>query len=425
MKFYLSTAALTLLGGTGGELSSTWLEAKDSRAALTQASGDGSAQGESAPIGSAGAGRMISGLPGSVRDALLDARLEEVLRLSGIPGAVGAIVQLGTATRVGVAGVRKAGNEAFMTADDLVHIGSDTKAMTAVLVARLVQQGKLEWDSTIAGVLPSIADSIHSDFRDVTIADLLRHLAGLPANPANWSAFAGKDLRARRLRIAEEAMSSAPLSRPGKEHLYSNLSVMIAGAMAEAAADAAWEDLMRSEVFLPLGMEVADFGIPGTPGQTDQPWGHRPLKDGSFAPVQLDNDPALGPAGTVHLSMADWARFVTVFLEDAGSDGAQAFLSPESRKALLAPGPGGEYGMGWLLLERGWAKGQALSHSGTNTSWYATAWVAPEIDVAFLVAANAYGPDVSAQLDAFISQCVLGMLAERASGNDRADDSPR
>jgi D-alanyl-D-alanine carboxypeptidase len=95
-----------------------------------------------------------------------------------------------------------------MTADDLVHIGSDTKAMTAVLVARLVQQGKLEWDSTIAGVLPSIADSIHPDFRDVTVADLLRHVAGLPANPANWSAFAGKDLRARRLRARARSIST-------------------------------------------------------------------------------------------------------------------------------------------------------------------------------------------------------------------------
>ena len=108
--------------------------------------------------------------------------------------------------------------------------------------------------------------------------------------------------------------------------------------------------------------------------------------------------------------MADWGRFVTIFLEDVGPEWSDAFLLPESRKALLAPGPGGDYGMGWMVVERGWAGGQALSHAGSNTLWYANAWVAPEVDVAFLVATNACTPEVAGHLDQFIGQCVLEMV---------------
>ncbi|MEM8711640.1 MAG: serine hydrolase domain-containing protein, partial [Planctomycetota bacterium] len=348
MKFFLSSAAVALLSGT--PVVSTPL------ARPLRVTGEQAARRD------------------WVRDPALDQRLKDALESVGAPGAVGAVLKLGEPIRVGAFGVRKAGVDTAIEPEDLVHIGSDTKAMTAVLVARLVQQGKLRWDATVGETLKSIADEIDPGFRSVTVTQLLQHTAGVPSDAEDWWAYPDEELRERRLRLARDGMKRAPEAEPGTRHQYSNLSVMIAGAMAEVACDKEWETLMREEVFQPLGMDSAGFGVPGTLGRVDQPWGHGEDDEGAFVPVQLDNDPALGPAGTVHLSMSDWGRFVSVFLMPAegssetlaeSDDGA--FLSADSRTRLLTSGvKGGNYGMGWIVVQRPWAQGDALTHAGSN-----------------------------------------------------------
>jgi len=47
--------------------------------------------------------------------------------------------------------------------------------------------------------------------------------------------------------------------------------------------------------------------------------------------------------------------------------------------------------MGWIVTERGWAGGSALTHGGSNTLWFATLWLAPAKDMAFFAATNAGG----------------------------------
>ena len=77
-----------------------------------------------------------------------------------------------------VAGVRVRGGEEQVTLEDAWHLGSCTKAMTATLAARLVDQGTLRWDSTIAEVLPDMTDGMDPVYRDVTLKDLLLHRGG-------------------------------------------------------------------------------------------------------------------------------------------------------------------------------------------------------------------------------------------------------
>lgn len=397
MKFFLSSAAVALLSGAPAVSTSL---ARPPRATSQKAA-----------------------RRDWVRDPVLDERLKQALESADAPGALGAVLKLGEPIRVGAFGVRKAGDGTAMEPGDLAHIGSDTKAMTAVLVARLVQQGKLRWDSSVGEVLKPIADDIDPGFRSVTVAQLLQHTAGVPPDAQDWWAYPDESIRERRLRLARDGMKEAPAAVPGTRHEYSNLSVMIAGAMAEAACDEEWESLMRKELFAPLGMDSAGFGVPGALGRVDQPWGHGEDDEGVFVPVQADNDPALGPAGTVHLTMADWGRFISVFLVPAGVEGSapddsapddHAFLTADSRARLLAPGvDGGNYGMGWIMVQRPWARGEALTHAGSNTTWFANAWVAPEIDLAFLVAVNAYGEGVPAAADDFIGASVMAMNRKR------------
>ncbi|MEL6714941.1 MAG: serine hydrolase domain-containing protein [Planctomycetota bacterium] len=331
-------------------------------------------------------------------DPAVDAALEEVFGSGALPGGVAAIARAGEPIRAAAFGVRSVGRDEAFTVDDLVHIGSDTKAMTAALCARLVERGDLGWSTTLEERLPDLAEEVDVAFRGATLLQFLRHTSGAPAN-ADWGAHAELPLGERRRRIAADALSGPPGAKPGAAFLYSNLGYMVAGLMAEEAGAAPWEELILSEVAAPLGITTMGFGAPGPEGEYEQPWGHRSLGDARI-PLQSDNDPALGPAGTVHLSMADWSRFVLAFTEPGRVEG---FLGEESFAQLLEVGLD-DYACGWAVTRRPWAGGAALMHAGSNTMWFALTWVAPVQGRAFLVAVNAAPDEAQAQCDRMIGE---------------------
>ena len=88
--------------------------------------------------------------------------------------------------------------------------------------------------------------------------------------------------------------------------------------------------------------------------------------------------------------MADWAQFAILHLQAA--QGKPRLLKAETFETLQTPPPGSEYAGGWMVVDRPWAGGRALTHSGSNTMWYATIWIAPKRDFAVLVATNAGSP---------------------------------
>jgi CubicO group peptidase (beta-lactamase class C family) len=194
---------------------------------------------------------------------------------------------------------------------------------------------------------------------------------------------------------------SKPVSAPGTEYLYSNAGFAIAGHMAEVLTKKAWEDLTREELFEPLGMTSAGFGAPGRAGGLDEPCGHG-MRDG--APVDpgpnADNPPAIAPAGTVHATLSDWAKYAAAHLR--GAKGRTDYLKAETFARLQAKPAVGHYAFGWDNLERPWANGHALHHNGSNTMWYCVIWLAPRRDCAFMSVCNAGGDAAARATDAAI-----------------------
>jgi len=321
----------------------------------------------------------------------LDEILGAVRQTHSVPALGAAIVTSKGLEAVGVVGLRKAGTEVAATADDKWHLGSDTKAMTACLVASLVERGRLKWETTVEEVFPDLAASMSPAFRKINLLELLSHRAGLPAN-LFWGLLPRtQTIREQRLAALKAASTVNLDSEPGTKYLYSNLGYVIAGAIAERTADGSWEELISRTVFQPLGMESAGFGGVGTPGQIDQPWGHgadgRPVKDNG---PEVDNPPVLGPAGRVHCTLGDWARFIADQLR--GARGQTGLLKPETYRILQAPPFGGDYALGWVVVDREWGGGKVLTHSGSNTMNLAVAWLAPLRDFAVLVVTNQGGP---------------------------------
>jgi len=111
--------------------------------------------------------------------------------------------------------------------------------------------------------------------------------------------------------------------------------------------------------------------------------------------ANADNPAWLGPAGTVHTSLGDWAKFIRLHLE--GSQGRSPLIKAETLAKMYSTGPGEDYAMGWGVVEndsgesrRKWGR-RILTHAGSNGSWFATVLMGPERGAAVLVATNIAG----------------------------------
>jgi CubicO group peptidase (beta-lactamase class C family) len=283
--------------------------------------------------------------------------------------------------------------------------------MTATLTAMLIEEGKLRWNTTIADVFPELTGSMDKRYETVTVEQLLTHRGGVPNKPpaAAWTQAwkqQGTPVQQRR-EFIEAVLRLPPEAMPGTKMIYSNQGYAIMGAMLEKLTGIPWETLITERLFKPLHMDSAGFGPPGTMDKIDQPWGHI-HKLFMTLPVQEDNPPAIAPAGRVHCSLDDLARFTIFHMQrkQAGS-----LLKPETLVKLHTPPKGGDYACGWVVLERDWADGTALMHNGSNTMWYVVMWLAPERNFSVIVATNIAGADAENGCDEAATEMILHWLA--------------
>src|SRR5438105_4106107 len=109
----------------------------------------------------------------AANDAAICELLEPIRARHDLPGLAAAVVTSKGLKAVGVVGIRKRGSDAKATVNDQFHIGSDTKALTATLVARLIEAGKVDWDTTLEKAFPEIRDDMPEEFRKITVTHLL------------------------------------------------------------------------------------------------------------------------------------------------------------------------------------------------------------------------------------------------------------
>jgi CubicO group peptidase (beta-lactamase class C family) len=341
--------------------------------------------------------------------------LGPIVEKRDVPGMAAAVVRNGETVAVGVAGVRTRGKRDKVVVTDQFHIGSDTKAMTAFLCGILVDEGKLKWGQTLEQTFPELKTTMHRQYRAVTLEQLLTNRGGAPGDLVKdelWGKLwqhKGPATSARRL-LVQGVTAKPPEATPGERYIYSNAGYTIAGHMAEKVTGKSWEDLTREKIFRPLGMNTAGFGPPGTRAKNDQPRGHKsdgtPVEPGPGA----DNPVGIGPAGIVHCSIGDWAQFAAANLPSAKTKLVKA-ETLEKLHAAPAPKPSEpKYAMGWIVADgQPWAGGPALTHAGSNTMWFAVAWLAPKKDFAVLVACNQAD-------DKACNDAVLALIADQFKG---------
>ena len=332
--------------------------------------------------------------PPSVHATRFATVLDSLRYALDLPALAGAIMTDDSILQVAAVGSRRYGGPTNVTDGDRFHLGSNTKAFTALLIGVLVDEGRVRWTTTLPEVFPELATTMRPEYRAVTVREILSHSSGLLRDIDR--AFDQGTPREQRAKLVAWALAQPPAG-PRGAFRYSNVGYGIAGAMAEKLADGPYEQLLVAKVLQPLGITSAGFGPMGTPGAEDQPLQHT----SSHAPVQptpdADNDPVYSPAGRLHMTIGDWARFARWVL--AAEAGHATLLEAGTARMLtdsVVPMEGeGAYAMGWEILQRSWAGGRSLQHSGSNGLNYSEAALAPGPRFGVLVATN-QGPGVMA-----------------------------
>jgi CubicO group peptidase (beta-lactamase class C family) len=333
------------------------------------------------------------------------------------PGMGFALVNSSGISAKGVAGSIVYGEHTPATMENRFHIGSTTKSMTAILIQMLVNEGKLNYDTTLEQALPEI--SMLADYRKVTVRDLLLSRAGITPfqstsleDPALvnelWVDIPQQypDPQVQREKVAECVLNLPPIATPGTKAVYSNVSWAIAGLIVEKTAGEEYEKLIEERIWESLGMNNTQIGgWPASEKDPDQPRGHYPPAAGKSYPVPQNlNDSYtfpdwMNPAGGVSCSIVDYAAYVHENL--LGLQGKGKLLDQKGYETIHSVQESvkisdlyqGTNQKGDISLGYGWAivpvEGGFLSVAeGSGGTFYATIAVYPALDVGFAAFTN-------------------------------------
>jgi len=369
--------------------------------------------------------------------ASLDPILQPYLAKYRLPALAAAIVQNGELVAVGAVGTRRAGADIPVTVNDRFHIGSDTKAMTALVAAQFVDEGKLRWDITVVEVFPELAPKMDKRLRQVTLEQLLSHTSGIPSDNDALDTLIEQgneqpgNLDEMRYCVVERLVKMPLDSQPGTRFAYANLGYVLVGAILERKSGKTWEELVQERVFTPLQLDTAGFGPQASLGKIDAPLAHRPQKDGALKAMLAgpngDNPPVLGPAGTAHLSVIDFATWAA-WNTGEGKRGP-ALVKPETMHKMHTPiiemapkkdaAPGtpasGKYGLGWgEITIPPLSPEPFVFHGGSNQMNLAYIMLQPKYDFGMVLMTNAGGTEADAGLKALSAE-LYGKYGNRDS----------
>ncbi len=362
-----------------------------------------------------------SGGPALPAGTDVHAIVDEILKASKVPALSGALINSGT-IKTATLGIREIGKNDKVTDRDLFTIGSIQKSVTGTLAGRLVEKGRIRYDTTIVELFPEFASIMNAQYRTVTLEQLLNHRAGLiPHQSDDDRAIIGGypysgTLREQRVKYARNVLKLAPSGALG-DFLYSNAGFIIAGAMMERATNTDYFTLLQREVFAPLGSRVYQ-GSPRDNGP-NQPRGHVEIATAPFAQgFTLDGlDHLFEPTGDECISTPEFARYAQMHLR--GLLGQKTIVSAATMTKLHTPIPVPipslpdfriGYSFGWA--ERTYKGVRTIMHDGSDGTFFSQLIIQPTRNLASYAVTN-IGPGVNGESDQWFSYKAVTDVATR------------
>jgi CubicO group peptidase (beta-lactamase class C family) len=297
-------------------------------------------------------------------DAKMIATLKEFLAsgmtLYDVPGVSFSLIDGGKVVYEGGLGVKELGKPDRVGANTLFGIASNTKAMTTLLLAELVDEKKLRWDEPVTEAYPAFKLGDVATTKQVLVRHLICACTGLPRQDFE---FIFEFANATPASTLASLGSIQPTSKFGEVFQYSNLMAAAAGFIGGSVVfpgrelGAAYDEAMRTKVFRPLGMTKTTFDFAAAQkGDFAQP--HGADVDGKPARSRMDPNlsiVAVRPAGGAFSSVHELSKYVEMEIAKGALPNGKRLVSEENLLARRAPqvlvGEDVTYGMG-LMVDR-------------------------------------------------------------------------
>jgi CubicO group peptidase (beta-lactamase class C family) len=333
----------------------------------------------------------------SDRVAALKAFVQTSMTELGVPGASIALVDHGQVVFEGGFGVRELGKSTPVDADTLFMIASNTKGMSTLLLAKLVDKGKLAWDEPVTQVYPPFRLGSEATTRKVLIRHLVCACTGLPRKDFDWifNTRPGTPASTTFTQLA----ATEPTSGFGEVFQYNNLMASAAGYIGghlvhpDRELGAAYDSAMREEIFGPLGMSDTTFDFSrALAGDHASPHGDN--IDGKPTLASMDFNYAVlpyRPAGGAWSSAHDMIKYVEDEITQGKLADGTRLVSAKSllarRLANVPTGEDGAYGMG-LEIDSQWGV-TVIHHGGSMAGFKSDIMLVPDAQVGAVILTNA------------------------------------
>ncbi|MDF7819155.1 serine hydrolase [Runella sp. MFBS21] len=308
-----------------------------------------------------------------------------------IPEISYAVIDSKTTLEIAALGKHSVALPDTATLNDRFHIGSNTKAMTAFIIAKYVEKGNLTWTTKLFDLFPEWKTESKAEYANITLQDLLSHKAGIQPfqgeNDPQIPDFKGTK-QEKRKQFGRFVLTLDPL-KLDEQHpfVYSNAGYTLATLMVEKATAKSWEELVEIVFNRDLKLDVK-FSWPENQKQKDT-WGHS-FDNEKLTPIPSTVDYHLDftePAGDLNIKLKDYIKFVQLNLE--GLKSHNNYLKSETyyfiHKGIK------NYSMGWYNI---YENGKELStHSGTAGTYYTLVHIDRLNHKAYIIFTNSFSPN--------------------------------
>lgn len=331
----------------------------------------------------------------AARIAKLTKFIEDGQKATGVPGVSIGLVQDGKVVFSGGLGVRELGGAAKVDGDTLYMIASNTKGLTTLLLAKLVDAGKIQWKTPVTQLLPQFKLGNADTTKRVLVEHLICACTGLPRQDFEWLfQFKGVTPEGALATLA----TVQPTSKFGEMFQYSNLLAGAAGFTAghvlypQLEIGAAYDKAMQTEVFDPLGMKATTFDY-ARAQSGNHSGAHAPDVDGKPARAVFEVNYSmipLRPAGAGWSSVNDMLKYVSMELANGVLPDGRRYISKEPllarREAKVPIGKDAVYGMGLEVDTRYGVP--VVHHGGDMIGFHSDMIWLPEQQVGAVVLTN-------------------------------------
>lgn len=263
--------------------------------------------------------------------AIADSLASEQISKNAVPGLSIAVVHDGKVAFAKGYGVRLVGGSDKIDADTVFPLASVSKSLTSTVVACLVSDKKVSWDSRISDLDPSFKMFDPYPTNEVTVRDMLCHRSGLPEHAGDIL----EDIGYGREEILHRLRYQPPASSFRSAYAYTNFGYTEGAVAAAKPTGMDWEQLSQERLFKPLGMLSSSFRYSDFDARTNKAMSHVPVSGGGWQHRQQRQPEAQSPAGGASSSANDLAKWMLLEISDGEINGKKVLESKELRETQL------------------------------------------------------------------------------------------